>query len=137
MADSDLGEPELRRVIRKAWQGRHEDPTYRYALVPVDPEYLIHATTYHTKATKLPAGENRLLPVSKGEPGYLEATWQTAGFWGESSLDKTWKALCAQWFPVDDPGDYQPGKHYDPTDDPNKDPISHRIERAFEAPTAR
>ena len=90
---TDLDEPDVRRVIRSAWQGRWDDPTYRYALVPVAESHLSAATAYHAKANNLPAGEDRLLPVSKGQPGYMEATWHTSGFWGDSSLDREWKRL--------------------------------------------
>jgi len=54
---------------------------------------------YQAKPVARDRGTPHYLPAFRSAGFGLELTWQTAGFWAESSLDAVWAELIAEWFP--------------------------------------
>lgn len=124
---TNLPEPQVRRLIRRAW-----GEGYRYALIPVNDCFLQAACRYHAKATRSPSGEEPLLPVKRGEPGYLEATWHTARWWRGSSMEKTWLAYWEAVYPPVEVDDYWHDHPGTPENYPAREPVGHRLVRILD-----
>lgn len=86
VAYTDLSQTKVEEIIRHAWkQSGGVRPTCTFTRrsgVEGWGRYIVKADESF-----------KLLPVKRGEPGYLEVTWEVGGFWGGESVDTLWKRV--------------------------------------------
>lgn len=88
----------LREAISDAWD---RAGGLRYSLVSLSDDETDATAKYQSKATPRVDREKRYLLAPRSECG-IEATWHTAGFWQETSLEATWRTLVESWFGKDE-----------------------------------
>lgn len=88
----------LREAISDAWD---RAGGLRYSLVSMNDAETDATAKYQSKAAPRVDREKRYLLAPRSECG-IEATWHTAGFWRDTSLEATWRTLVDEWFGNDE-----------------------------------
>lgn len=98
VAYSDCPATPLREALSDAWK---RAGGLRYSFVDLADGEVDATARYQTKATPRVDREPRYLLAARKDCG-IEASWATAGFWGETTMELIWKALIEEWFAVEE-----------------------------------
>lgn len=97
VAYSDAPAKPLREALSDAWK---RAGGLRHSFVDLADGDEGATARYQTKATRVDR-EPRYLLAARKDCG-IEASWHTAGFWGETTMELIWKSLIEEWFAVEE-----------------------------------